>query len=68
MGRSPDIEIIFLIKAWSFSKKSEDGPVTPNRDHLLRKAWSFLIILSWAGHPIMRPLFLQKAWSFSKKS
>jgi hypothetical protein len=27
------------------------------------KAWSFLRILRWAGHPILRP-FLRKAWSF----
>ena len=27
----------------------------------LRKAWSFLRILRWAGHP--KP-FLRKAWSF----
>jgi len=29
----------------------------------LRKAWSFLRILRWAGHPILKP-FLRKAWSF----
>jgi len=29
----------------------------------LRKAWSFLRILRWAGHLILRP-FLRKAWSF----
>jgi hypothetical protein len=29
----------------------------------LRKAWSFLRILRWAGHLIFR-LFLRKAWSF----
>jgi membrane-bound metal-dependent hydrolase YbcI (DUF457 family) len=28
----------------------------------LRKAWSLLRILRWAGHPILRP-FLRKAWS-----
>jgi hypothetical protein len=27
--------------------------------------WSFLRILRWAGHPILRP-FLRKAWSFLK--
>jgi hypothetical protein len=31
----------------------------------LRKAWSFLRTLRWAGHPILRP-FLRKAWSFLK--
>jgi hypothetical protein len=31
----------------------------------LRKAWSFLRILIWAGHPILRAL-LRKAWSFLK--
>jgi len=25
--------------------------------------WSFLRILRWAGHPLLRP-FLRKAWSF----
>jgi len=29
----------------------------------LRKAWSFLRILTWTGHLILRP-FLRKAWSF----
>ena len=29
----------------------------------LRKAWSFLRILRWAGHLLLRP-FLRKAWSF----
>jgi hypothetical protein len=29
----------------------------------LRKAWSFLRILRWAGHPMLS-LFLRKAWSF----
>ena len=31
----------------------------------IRKAWSFLRILRWAGHPILRPFF-RKAWSFLK--
>jgi len=39
-----------------FSKEFKRGP-------FLRKAWSFLRILRWAGHLIFRP-FLRKAWSF----
>jgi hypothetical protein len=31
----------------------------------VRKAWSFLRILRWAGHLIVR-LFLRKAWSFQR--
>jgi hypothetical protein len=64
MSRSPDIEIIFLEKAWSFSIKEflrwvGHSILRP----FLRKAWSFLRILRWVGHLILRS-FLGKAWSF----
>jgi len=38
---------------------------SPDIGPFLRKAWNFLRILRWAGHPILRP-FLTKAWSFLK--
>jgi hypothetical protein len=38
---------------------------SPDIGPFLRKAWSFLRILRWAGHPILRE-FLRKAWSFLK--
>jgi hypothetical protein len=64
MGRSPDIETIFLEKAWSFSiKKFLRWAGHPILRPFLRKEWSFLRILRWADHPILRP-FLRKAWSF----
>jgi hypothetical protein len=34
--------------------------------NFLRKAWRFLRILKWAGHPILRPFFLEKAGVFLK--
>jgi hypothetical protein len=46
MGKSPDIEIIFLEKAWSFSKKILRWAGHPILRPFLRKAWSFLRILS----------------------
>jgi hypothetical protein len=58
----PILRPVFLVKAWSLSKKSYDGPVIRYRDHFLRKAWSFLRIFRWAGHLILKP-FLRKAWS-----
>ena len=38
---------------------------SPDIETVFRKAWSFLRILRWAGHSILRP-FLRKAWSFLK--
>jgi len=38
---------------------------SPDIGPFLRKAWSFLRILRWEGHSILRP-FLRKAWSFLK--
>ena len=32
----------------------------------LRKAWSFLRILRWAGHSILKPFLEKKTWSFSR--
>ena len=38
---------------------------SPDIEPFHRKAWSFLRVLRWAGHPILRQ-FLRKAWSFLK--